>query len=194
MFFVAAISFRTLGALDLRGPEGRELHTLLAQPKRVALLAYLCVARPRGFHRFGRRRGRHRGHRQLEADLDDAALELSCHFESNSLEDLQHGEVRRQHLGDEAVDEYDGTTAVVRTRHVPAAEVEFLRWRAERWIKVKHLPAAFVHSPRFALRHSLAMLRHTFAGTRVRSMLGMEAQRAVFERYREERRRQRAYV
>ena len=95
---------------------------------------------------------------------------------------------------DEDVEHYDGTTAVVRTRHVPAAEVEFLRWRAERWIKVKHLPAAFVHSPRFVLRHSLAMLRHTFAGTRVRSMLGMEAQRAVFERYRQERRSQRAYV
>jgi radical SAM superfamily enzyme YgiQ (UPF0313 family) len=95
---------------------------------------------------------------------------------------------------DEDVAHYDGTTAVVRTRHVAAAEVEFLRWRAERWIKVKHLPAAFVHSPRFVLRHSLAMLRHTFAGTRVRSMLGMEAQRAVFERYRQERRSQRAYV
>jgi len=95
---------------------------------------------------------------------------------------------------DEDVAHYDGTTAVVRTRHVPAAKVEFLRWRAERWIKVKHLPAAFVHSPRFVLRHSFAMLRHTFAGTRVRSMLGMEAPRAVFERYRQERRSQRAYV
>jgi hypothetical protein len=95
---------------------------------------------------------------------------------------------------DEDVAHYDGTTAVVRTRHVPAAEVEFLRWRAERWMKVKHLPAAFVHSPRFVLRHSLAMLRHTFAGTRVRSIFGMEAERAVFERYRQERRRQRVYV
>ena len=95
---------------------------------------------------------------------------------------------------DEDVAHYDGTTAVVRTRHVPAAEVEFLRWRAERWMKLKHLPAAFVHSPRFALRHMLTMLRYTFAGTRFRSMLGMEAQHAVFERYRRERRSQRAYV
>jgi hypothetical protein len=95
---------------------------------------------------------------------------------------------------DEDVAHYDGTTAVVRTKHVPAAEVEFLRWRAERWIKLKHLPAAFVHSPGFALRHMSAMLRYTFAGTRFRSMLGMEAEHAVFERYRQERRSQRAYV
>jgi DNA-binding SARP family transcriptional activator/Tol biopolymer transport system component len=44
------IEFRTLGTLDLRGADGRELHALLAQPKRIALLAYLCIARPRGFH------------------------------------------------------------------------------------------------------------------------------------------------
>ncbi len=36
--------------------------------------------------------------------------------------------------------EYDGTTAVVRTEHLDAEEIEFLRWRAERWMKVRHLP------------------------------------------------------
>jgi serine/threonine-protein kinase len=45
------IEFRTLGTLDLRHADGRELHSLLAQPKRIALLAYLCLAIPRGFHR-----------------------------------------------------------------------------------------------------------------------------------------------
>src|SRR5687767_1444259 len=45
------IEFRTLGTLDLRRTDGYELHTLLAQPKRIALLAYLCLASPRGFHR-----------------------------------------------------------------------------------------------------------------------------------------------
>jgi DNA-binding SARP family transcriptional activator/TolB-like protein/Flp pilus assembly protein TadD len=40
----------TLGALDLRTSDGRELRTVLAQPKRVALLAYLGLAKPRGFH------------------------------------------------------------------------------------------------------------------------------------------------
>lgn len=39
-----------LGAVDLRGPEDRQLHTMLAQPKRLALLAYLAAATPRAFH------------------------------------------------------------------------------------------------------------------------------------------------
>jgi anaerobic magnesium-protoporphyrin IX monomethyl ester cyclase len=95
---------------------------------------------------------------------------------------------------DEDMSHYDGTTAVVRTKHVPATEVEFLRWRAERWIKLKHLPAAFLHSPSFALRHTPAMLAHTFAGTSIRSMLGLEDPQSVFERYRSARRRERKYV
>ena len=45
------IEFRTLGFMDLRGEDGGALHSLLAQPKRMGLLAYLCIARPRGFHR-----------------------------------------------------------------------------------------------------------------------------------------------
>ncbi|HEV7388293.1 MAG TPA: BTAD domain-containing putative transcriptional regulator, partial [Gemmatimonadaceae bacterium] len=45
------IELRTLGTLDLRAADGRELHSLLAQPKRIALLVYLCIAEPRGYHR-----------------------------------------------------------------------------------------------------------------------------------------------
>src|SRR3954467_9079489 len=45
------IRLRTLGSLDLRGPDGQELRGLLAQPKRAALLAYLTLASPRGPHR-----------------------------------------------------------------------------------------------------------------------------------------------
>ena len=45
------IRLRTLGALDLRGPEGQELRPVLAQPKRAALLVYLALATPRGPHR-----------------------------------------------------------------------------------------------------------------------------------------------
>jgi len=45
------IHLRTLGALDLRGSDGRELRSVLAQPKRVALLCYLALATPRGSHR-----------------------------------------------------------------------------------------------------------------------------------------------
>lgn len=44
----ALYELRTLGTLDLRGPDGASLAPLLAQPKRAALLAYLALARPRG--------------------------------------------------------------------------------------------------------------------------------------------------
>ena len=45
------IRLRTLGGVDLLDSEGHELRALLAQPKRLALLAYLALATPRGFHR-----------------------------------------------------------------------------------------------------------------------------------------------
>ena len=45
------IEFQVLGSLGLRGPGGEEIPSVLAQPKRTALLAYLAVASPRGFHR-----------------------------------------------------------------------------------------------------------------------------------------------
>jgi radical SAM superfamily enzyme YgiQ (UPF0313 family) len=92
---------------------------------------------------------------------------------------------------DEDVSHYDGTTAVVRSEHVPADEIEFLRWRAERWMKVKHMPAALAHSPLFVLKNALGMLTHTFTGTSLRSLVGLEDERAVFERFRRHRRRQR---
>ena len=38
------------------------------------------------------------------------------------------------------------------------------------------------------------MLAHTFAGTSLRSMLGLEEQQSVFERYRRIRRRDREYM
>src|SRR6266568_2933324 len=45
------VEFRILGGLNLLGAGGRELSSVLAQPKRVALLAYLAVATPRRLHR-----------------------------------------------------------------------------------------------------------------------------------------------
>ena len=45
------IRFHTLGVLDLRGPEGLELRSVLQQPKRLGLLAYLTIASPHCFHR-----------------------------------------------------------------------------------------------------------------------------------------------
>jgi radical SAM superfamily enzyme YgiQ (UPF0313 family) len=90
--------------------------------------------------------------------------------------------------------EYDGTTAVVRSEHLSAHEIEFLRWRAERWMKLRHFPKALAHSPLFVLRHGFGMLAHTFRGCRLRTLLGLEDERAAFERYRALRQKERAYV
>jgi hypothetical protein len=38
----------------------------------------------------------------------------------------------RGRIEHDRLQEYDGTTAVVRSEHLPAEEIEFLRWRAER--------------------------------------------------------------
>src|SRR5271157_3100144 len=92
----------------------------------------------------------------------------------------------------ERLEEYDGTTAVVRTEHVPAEEVEYLRWKAERWMKVRHLPAVLWHDPWFVVRHAREMLAHTFRGCTLRSMLGLEDERKAFARYQAIRRRERA--
>jgi hypothetical protein len=93
----------------------------------------------------------------------------------------------------EAVEEYDGTTAVVRTEHLDAETIEFMRWRAERWMKVRHLPAAVAHDPGFVARHGLQMLRHTFRGTTLKTWLRLESERDAFRRYKEIRRAERDY-
>lgn len=45
------ITFRALGTPELRGPDGAELHSILARPKLLGLLSFLACASPRGFHR-----------------------------------------------------------------------------------------------------------------------------------------------
>jgi DNA-binding SARP family transcriptional activator len=49
--FLSMIELRTLGPVGLHDRDGREIEAVLRQPKRLALLVYLAVARPRGFHR-----------------------------------------------------------------------------------------------------------------------------------------------
>jgi anaerobic magnesium-protoporphyrin IX monomethyl ester cyclase len=92
------------------------------------------------------------------------------------------------------LEEYDGTTAVVRTEHLSADEVEFMRWRAERWMKLRHMPAAFAHSPLFILRNAPKMFAHTFRGSTIRSFLGLEDERKAFQRFQAIRRTERVYV
>ena len=45
------IQFRVLGSLGLVGPEGNDILPVLVRPKHTAVLAYLAIASPRGFHR-----------------------------------------------------------------------------------------------------------------------------------------------
>jgi anaerobic magnesium-protoporphyrin IX monomethyl ester cyclase len=92
------------------------------------------------------------------------------------------------------LEEYDGTTAVVRTQHMAAEEVEFLRWKAERWMKTRHVPAVFRHDPWFVLKNGCKMLAHTFRGSSFRSLIGLEDERRVFQRYKAIRRAEREYV
>jgi radical SAM superfamily enzyme YgiQ (UPF0313 family) len=101
---------------------------------------------------------------------------------------------RRGLIVNENVEEYDGTTAVVRSEHLTADEIEFLRWRAERWMKLGHFWPTLIHNPRFVLRHGPAMLAHTFRGSSLRSLVGLESEREVFRRYREIRRAERDYM
>jgi anaerobic magnesium-protoporphyrin IX monomethyl ester cyclase len=92
------------------------------------------------------------------------------------------------------VDEYDGTTAVTRSAHLDAEEIEFMRWRAERWMKVRHMAAAFRHDPLFVLRNGRRMFAHTFRGSTWRTAAGLESERTAFSRYRAIRHRERDYL
>lgn len=94
----------------------------------------------------------------------------------------------------ERLEEYDGTTAVVRTGELEAQEIEFLRWRKERWMKLAHFPRAVWQSPGFVFRHGHKMLAHTFRGCSWRTLLGMEDERKAFLRYRAIRALEREYV
>ena len=102
--------------------------------------------------------------------------------------------VERGLVVNQRVEEYDGTTAVTRSAHLEAEEIEFLRWKAERWMKVRHMPAAARHDPWFVLRYGRRMLAHTFRGITWRSLVGLETPRDVFRRYRGIRERERSYV
>jgi anaerobic magnesium-protoporphyrin IX monomethyl ester cyclase len=101
---------------------------------------------------------------------------------------------KRRLIANERLEEYDGTTAVVRTEHLPAEDIEFLRWKSERWIKLRHMPAAFRHDPWFLLRHAPKMLAHTYRGSTLRSVLGLEDNRKAFERYKAIRHQERLYL
>ena len=135
----------------------------------------------------------------IEANLDvrAAVRGLAVHPAPDALPphaDDPRARRRADLIVNEHLEEYDGTTAVVRTEHLSADEVEFLRWRAERWMKVRHLPAALAFNPGFVFGQGRRMLAHTFRGSSLGSLLGGRAERAAFERYRAIRRAEREYL
>jgi TolB-like protein/Flp pilus assembly protein TadD len=77
------IELRVLGSLDLRGSEGETVLSVLAQPKRAALLAYLAVASPRRFSRRDKLIGLFWPERDPEHAR--AALRTALHFLRHSL-------------------------------------------------------------------------------------------------------------
>ncbi|MBA3318007.1 MAG: tetratricopeptide repeat protein [Gemmatimonadales bacterium] len=81
--FIPMIELHTLGVLDLRATDGREVRTVLQQPKRLGILAYLAADPPRRFHR------RDSLLALFWPDLDEgharAALRRSLHFLRSAL-------------------------------------------------------------------------------------------------------------
>ena len=59
-------------------------------------------------------------------------------------------------------EEYDGTTSVVRNRQLSANEIGYLRWKAERGLKTRHMPAAFRYDPWFVARNAARMAAHPY--------------------------------
>jgi radical SAM superfamily enzyme YgiQ (UPF0313 family) len=102
--------------------------------------------------------------------------------------------LRRGLLVNNREEEYDGTTAVVRSEQLDPEEIEFLRWRKERWMKLAHFPVALRRSPAFVLRNGFKMLAHTFRGSTLRTFLRLEDERAAFRRYRAIRADERQYI
>ena len=72
--------------------------------------------------------------------------------------------IERNLIVNSRTDEYDGTTAVTRSAQLDAEDIEFMRWREERWMKLRHMPVAARHDPAFVLRHGRQMIAHTFRG------------------------------
>ena len=61
-------------------------------------------------------------------------------------------------------------------------------------MKLRHMPAAFARSPFFLLRTAPKMFAHTFRGSTIRSLLGLEDERKAFRRFQAIRCAERAYV
>ena len=91
-------------------------------------------------------------------------------------------------ISNDCVEEYDGTTSVVRCQHMEG------EWRAERWMKARHFWALFQYDPVFALRSAPRMFAFTFRGCTMRSLLGLDSELHSFGRDRAIRTAERNYL
>jgi anaerobic magnesium-protoporphyrin IX monomethyl ester cyclase len=92
------------------------------------------------------------------------------------------------------LEEYDGTTSVVACENLSGEEIEFMRWKAERWIKARHWLTLFKHDPLFMVRNIKRIADFNFRGSTVKTFLGLEDERRAFARYRGMRAAERSYV
>jgi hypothetical protein len=83
---------------------------------------------------------------------------------------------------------------VVACENLSGEVIEFLRWKAKRWMRLRHLSALVSHDPLFVLLNVWRILSFNFRGTSWRSLLGLEKENAVFERYRVIRQAERSYL
>ncbi|HEX8394353.1 MAG TPA: BTAD domain-containing putative transcriptional regulator [Longimicrobium sp.] len=79
------IQLRVLGATDLRAADGEPIRRILTQPKRMALLVYVALARPRGYQR--RERLLLRFWPDAAPDRGRSALRLALHHLRRELGD-----------------------------------------------------------------------------------------------------------
>jgi anaerobic magnesium-protoporphyrin IX monomethyl ester cyclase len=91
-------------------------------------------------------------------------------------------------------EEYDGTTSVVACENLSGEEIEFMRWKADRWIKARHWLTLFKHDPLFMVRNIKRIADFNFRGSTVKTFLGLEDERRAFARYRGIRAAERSYV
>jgi serine/threonine-protein kinase len=77
------IRLGVLGSVELRGSQGEEILSILSQPKRTAILVYLAVAAPRGFHRRDKIAGLFWP--EVDQDRARASLRKAIHFLRRSL-------------------------------------------------------------------------------------------------------------
>ncbi len=92
------------------------------------------------------------------------------------------------------VEEYDGTTSVVKCENLTNEEIEYLRWSAERWMKSRHMWALIKHDPFFMARNIWRIFAFHFRGSTLRTFLRLEDEQVAFKRYRGIRAAERNYV